>query len=397
MKPSLKHVFQYGKIWWRYFQLYKETLRPVEIDNIIKMLSCGSTIRGSAVYVCSNPKCSHTKRIAFTCKSRFCPSCGKKATDQWIEKQKAILPETNWQHITFTMPKEIWRLFALNRYLLNELSKIAAHIILSLTHKKKIIPGVFVALHTFGRDLKWNVHIHLSTTLGGITFDKTSWKPLFFKKDVLMGMWRYQIINLLRRSYQSGSLKLPKSLAEYCPTYSQFNAWLNRRYEKRWIIHCSKPTKTHYHNVAYLGRYVKRPPLAFSKLLYYDGENVIFRFLNHKNKKYKNFYCSSMQFIEHFIQHIPEKGFRLIRYYGFLANRNRKTLLDLVYKYLGQSAQASYYLRWTTLMKRTLGSDPLQCILCKNKLSLSFLQIGKNLNEIKKYHRELALMKLIPL
>ena len=104
-----------------------------------------------------------------------------------------------------------------------------------------------------------------------------------------------------------------------------------------------------------------------------------------------------MKFIERFIQHIPEKGFRLIRYYGFLANRNRKTLLDLVYKHLGQISRISYYLRWTTLMKRTIGTNPLQCILCNNKLSLAFLQIGKKLDEIKKYHKELALMKPIPL
>ena len=42
------------------------------------------------------------------------------------------------------------------------------------------------------------------------------------------------------------------------------------------------------------------------------------------------------EFIERFIQHIPEKGFRMIRYYGFLSNAVRGKLLPKIYKILGQ-------------------------------------------------------------
>ncbi|MFK0569557.1 transposase [Endozoicomonas sp.] len=34
--------------------------------------------------------------------------------------------------------------------------------------KKGIRSGIFTALHTFGRDLKWNTHVHLSVTTGGL-------------------------------------------------------------------------------------------------------------------------------------------------------------------------------------------------------------------------------------
>ena len=66
------------------------------------------------------------------------------------------------------MPAELWELFRYNRSLLGSLSGLAATIILKVAGKKGIRPGIFTALHTFGRDLKWNVHVHLSVTVGGL-------------------------------------------------------------------------------------------------------------------------------------------------------------------------------------------------------------------------------------
>ena len=74
---NLKHLLQYKGAWWRYYEKNQESIRPVVVDNVIKMLSCGDHIRGFVTYACSNPNCAHFKRIPFTCKSRFCPSCLK--------------------------------------------------------------------------------------------------------------------------------------------------------------------------------------------------------------------------------------------------------------------------------------------------------------------------------
>jgi hypothetical protein len=118
------------------------------------------------------------KRVPHTCKCKACSSCGKKATELWVAKQNQLLPQTPWQHITFTMPAVLWDFFWFNRELLNEIGKIAALCIQSIAKKKNIIPGIFIAIHTFGRDLKRNVHVHLSTTTGGGLADEnnTQWK-----------------------------------------------------------------------------------------------------------------------------------------------------------------------------------------------------------------------------
>ena len=82
-----------------------------------------------------------------------------------------------------------------------------------------------------GRDLKWNVRVHLSVTRGGLANDNNSWKTLFFSKQALMPMWRYEITHLLREAYRRGELKLPKKQQAACPDKTAFNRWLNDHYQ----------------------------------------------------------------------------------------------------------------------------------------------------------------------
>ena len=120
--PSkLKQLLLRDQLWWRYYQRNADTIRPAVVDAISKVLACGRVIMGYASFVCSNHECSHTKKICFGCKARLCNTCGKKLTDQWIADQKALLPDTEWQHITFTMPDALWELFRINRTLLGKL------------------------------------------------------------------------------------------------------------------------------------------------------------------------------------------------------------------------------------------------------------------------------------
>ncbi len=378
LPTRLKALFQKGEAWWRFYQKHKHRIRPAIVDNVIKMLSCGLTVRGYAVFQCISPKCTHQKKICFSCNSRFCPTCGKKLTDQWIEQQKAILPDTQWQHITFTMPSELWELFRYNRHLLGKPSALAAKVVMKLSGKKGVLPGIFTALHTFGRDLKWNVHVHLSITSGGLTDDKKAWKEIFFSKQVLMPMWRYEIINLLRQAFIRGELELPKSLKKADASKTIFNRWLDTHYKKPWIVHFAKPSKNHHRNIKYLGRYLKRPALSMSPLKHCDGKEVIFIYLNHATKQYLRFTSGVENFIKRLVQHIPDKGFRMIRYYGFLATRVRSKLLPKVYDLLDQPERKAIPIRFPALMKNSFGVDPLECILCKSRMVLTGIVPGKH-------------------
>lgn len=55
--------------------------------------------------------CTHSRFLCQSCKSKVCSSCGFKATEQWVSLQNHLLPDCNWQHITFTMPHLLWPFF----------------------------------------------------------------------------------------------------------------------------------------------------------------------------------------------------------------------------------------------------------------------------------------------
>jgi hypothetical protein len=59
---------------------------------------------------------------------------------------------------------------------------LAVDCIKRIAKKKKVTPGIFIAIHAFGRDLKRNVHIHLFVTMGGLSDDNTKWIKLFFNR-----------------------------------------------------------------------------------------------------------------------------------------------------------------------------------------------------------------------
>jgi hypothetical protein len=364
------------------------------VDNVTRLLACGLEVMGYASHCCTNKACPHRKKVCFSCKSRFCPTCGKKATDQWIMNQMQTLPRTRWQHITLTMPSALWQIFDLNRTLLKSVSRLGAGVVKKTAERKGILAGIFTALHTFGRDLNWNVHVHLSTTCGGLTTgDEPQWKPMYFVKAQIMPMWRYEIVNLLRQSYES--LTLPLELKAKCPTKQAWSRWLDSHYSKPWIVHFAPPSDSHVRNVNYLGRYIKRPPLSQSRLKHYDGKTVAFDYLDHRTAQHRTAHYDTEEFIRRFVQHIPEKHFRMVNFYGFLANRVRGKLLPKVYALLDQNVEPVKKVRWRDLHSRAFGTDPLRCILCGAPLRFAGITRGKSVAQLRPHHEALARAKIV--
>lgn len=396
-KYSIKQILTSNQNWWNFYEKFESKIRTGILICIIKLLSCKNKLRGYREYHCSNPTCSHVKHIPFSCKCKACSSCGRKATEIWMEKQNAILPVTSWQHITFTMPSELWDFFWLNRYLLNDIPKQAATAIQNIAQKKSLTPGIFVALHTFGRDLKRNVHVHLSTTAGGITSDGLQWKSLFFHQATLMRQWRYHVMTLFRKAHRHGTLIIPNKIQQQLTSAFTLDNFFTELYQKTWIVDCAKPTNDHKKIIGYLSRYLKRPPIAESKLKHYDGNNVTFKYLDHTTKTYKKFSLTAEQFIAKFIQHIPDVGFRMIRYYGFLAHRVRGQLLPRVNQILGHEIEEKKAPTYAQMMQKYFGVNPLICVLCQFPLVLVATYFNKNnIFNLTQHHRELALLKNCP-
>ena len=71
--------------WLQLVAQYKRWIRPVVVENVRKVLACRIPLLGCHIYQCKG--CGHLELIPHSCKSRFCPTCGKR----WIETDPKFL------------------------------------------------------------------------------------------------------------------------------------------------------------------------------------------------------------------------------------------------------------------------------------------------------------------
>ena len=379
-KPNiLKRIFLHNNNWQRFLQHYSHRTRDSIVKTIDKFLKCGEVVTGYNHYKCSNDNCNFTKKIAFTCKCKACSSCGRKSIEVWMVDNTNMLPNTSWQHITFSIPDKLWEFFWYNRQLFKPFIKLAAECIQEIAMKHKVVPAIFIALHTFKRNLKRNVHIHLSTTTGGLSLNLTKWKKLYFYHQTLKNVWKYKVITLFRTMYKAGKLVIPNSQKHKLQNLYSFNQFLNELYQKNWVIQCGKPSNNYKYNLEYFSRYTKRPPIAESKIIKYDGTHITFTFKDHNTNTYQQETTTVFEFIRRFIQHIPDIGFRMIRYYGLLANRVRSKILQIVATLLGTvKTHILFKADYPSLLYRSFGIDPFICPNCGNELILFHKEILSN-------------------
>ncbi|SGY87097.1 ISPsy3, transposase [Moritella viscosa] len=94
-KP-LKNLFDKNNASLTYLNQHIGLVHDAVIENVTKILACGTAVFGSRKYASSNNNCTHTKYIHQTCKSRACNSSCIKATERWVQTQQHVLPDCEW-------------------------------------------------------------------------------------------------------------------------------------------------------------------------------------------------------------------------------------------------------------------------------------------------------------
>lgn len=153
-------------------------------------------------------------------------------------------------------------------------------------------------LHTFGRDLKFNPHLHLLVADG--FFDKAS---EFHVCDISFAsrfnkLWRLEVLKEL-------------GIYDFDKHGYGFYVW------------CDDKSLRNNSSVAkYVSRYVRHPIIANGRIVGYDRRAVFFFYKNNNGERAyitKSVGC----FISSLAQHIPPAQFKMIRYYGAYARKNR--------------------------------------------------------------------------
>ncbi len=65
------------------------------------------------------------------------------------------------------------------------------------------MPGIVAVIHTFGRNFKWNPHVHVLVTEGGAG-KKTAWRNInYFHYESLRKRWQKLLLDKLKKNIKT--------------------------------------------------------------------------------------------------------------------------------------------------------------------------------------------------
>ena len=116
-----------------------------------------------------------------------------------------------------------------------------------------------------------------------------------------------------------------------------------------------------------MARYIRHPAIANTRLYNYDGKSVTFWFRNHEDKKI--FVTMEVEkFIRALIQHIPDRNFKMIRYYGSYGRRIKKLYSGYLQRSLNQTTFDDFS------KKRNVWAP--ECPNCGEKMTFAWYEKG---------------------
>ena len=132
-----------------------------------------------------------------------------KATLDWQTGFAALLPDIPYAGIVLTMRGDFWRIFQLNRHLLDDLPGLAAGVLQDFARVKYGAEVMItVVRHTFGSRLEFNCHLHILVSTVGINKRGTKIvRNVKFYKDSVMRLWRHAVIDYLRFALKNHQIK----------------------------------------------------------------------------------------------------------------------------------------------------------------------------------------------
>ena len=332
--------------WEQYQVAYAAQVTPHQIAEVEKMLGCGDPGNGYATYICL--QCGETKAVGFSCKSRVCSSCGKVHADAWAAQMSSRMFNVTHRHITFTVPADLWPVleaYPAGRKVLFGAANGTLRKVL------KAEPGIVMVLHPYGKDLKVNYHVHVLVTEGGLNAAGAWMSQPYVNYQALRKIWQYECLTRLRAVLPS------------VPATRHLIDQLFQRYPKGFYVHAEPRVADGQGISRYIGRYIRHPAIADTRILAYDGARVTFYYGDRQRTRHEQT-LPVLEFIHGVVRHIPPKHFKMVRYFGLYAPRKAAQVRAIMQHMGNLIGRVVRRLDWRQRMQRAFGHDPLQCPRC---------------------------------
>jgi predicted Zn-ribbon and HTH transcriptional regulator len=298
---------------------------------------CRTAALGYHVDECT--RCGYSGHSYNSCRDRHCPKCQANARLRWINGRKKELLPVPYAHIVFTVPRALAKLALQNKKLIyTMLLQFSAETLIEVARNPKRLGaeiGFFSVLHTWTQTMQHHPHVHCVVPAGGLSFDHQRWvsaNPRFFlPKWVLRKVFRGKVKDALKQAFAEGKIGFYGKL-QHLSDPKVFRSFVRELYRDQWVVHCKPPFGGPEYVLRYLGRYTHRMAISNHRLVSFENGDVTFRWRDraHGNVE-RPMTLSAEKFLTRFLLHLLPKGFVRIRSFGYLANRNRRTLLPLCF------------------------------------------------------------------
>lgn len=314
----------------------------------------------------------HVSRIQYhACKHRSCPRCAALAKARWVESQQARLLACDHYHVVFTLPHELLGLWSWNRaWLADALFQAVRETLMTLLQDPRhlgALPGMVMALHTWGRTLNLHPHIHCLVTGGGLD-PAGVWKPVtggyLLPVRVVKALYKGKLLARLWSALQAGALALPSGLGR-----AALEHLLKAVGRKTWNVRLQERYAHGRGVMVYLSRYGKGGPISDRRIAQADAAQTRFRYTDHRDGKSKLMAVPTSHFIERVLWHVPEPGQHTVRHCGLYAHQGRaKRALCRAQLGQGPEQERIEVLDWVTFMERFGPARVADCPQCGQRL-----------------------------
>lgn len=252
--------------------------------------------------------CGDVTQRYCSCGNRNCPTCQGMKQAVWVEKRMDEALDVPYFHTVFTVPDDLNPLFMREPKMYDLLFRSVSETLLTLGKDERYLGGTvgFIAvLHTWGSNL--SLHPHLHVILPGCALKGN--KVLFPKQEDFLFP-----VRVMSRLFRGKFLHYMKELGLSVPA---------GLYEKEWVVYMKDVPDKGSHVIRYLGRYTHRTAISDARIRNFTEDTVTFSYKDYRDSALKEMTLSSSEFVRRFLLHVLPKGFRKIRFYGFLCNRKR--------------------------------------------------------------------------
>jgi len=368
----------YGDVYRRIHQS-EMPLHQLRVMRAIEI--CRTSELGGHVEQCD--RCGRIRISYNSCRNRHCPKCQFLKKEQWVLEVNRYLLPIQYFHVVFSIPDILNPLVLRNKKVMYDLLfQSSARTLKELSEDPDYLGariGFISILHTWGQNLIDHPHIHCIVTGGGLSPQGNRWIPckknFFLPVKVLSARFRNKFLTNLKKTYSANELKFPGTI-EHLNEKPHFQQLIDKLFAKEWVVYCKPSFRESKNVVEYLSRYTHRVAIGNHRIIKVENDKVFFRYKDYAcNNKMKIMSVDAFEFIRRFLLHVLPDRFVKIRYYGLLAQRNRKELLEECRTLLGVVPEEMNATEipsdWHELYLMVTGEDLTRCPFCgKGKMIL---------------------------